>query len=183
VATIAWIDVAEYGWDANFRGEAHATAVALTQPESQRNPEAENLDDPNGGSFGLLQINGVHDPQATGTYPNKVPTQAWIEKMKNPAENMKAAFKIWEENEGFTPWGAFTRQLHVPWLPTAKVALDGRARIAKLAAALQTAIGQRDSIQAQLDTCVSSSSTEIQQLRAALDDANTRIAAALAALT
>lgn len=172
MAALAWIDVAQAAYLAGFRGDPHATAVALTQPESSRDPKATNLSDPNGGSFGLLQINGVHDPAATGTYPDKVPTQEWIARMYDPLENMRAAFQIWLSNgKTFKPWGAFTSGLHVQHLATAKVALDARARIERLETTNAAHVAARAELEAQLaatSTLLTAALNRIQKAREAL---------------
>jgi hypothetical protein len=148
---VPWIDLAFAAYTAGFRGEAHAIAVALAQPESGRNTDAVNSTDPNGGSFGLLQINGVHDPNATGTYPDKVPTAAWKELMKDPLENYKVAFKVWNSaSKSFNPWGAFTSGAHVPYLPEARIALDARARLARLETINLNHTAARAALQAEL---------------------------------
>jgi hypothetical protein len=171
LALVPWIDIADAGYQAGFRGEALATIVALAQPESGRNPLAVNKQvfataplpewdeatkalkrdpdtglywtkgDPNGGSFGLIQANGVHDPAATGIYPFKKPTQAWIDRMFQPGENLKQAHRVWTNaGQSFEPWGTFKFGLHKDFLVTAKVALDGRDRISKL----QIVLANRD---------------------------------------
>jgi hypothetical protein len=159
---VPWIDIATAAWEAGFRGDDMAIAIALSQPESQRNNDAVNHEDPNGGSFGLLQINGVHDPNATGVYPNLVPTQAWIDKMFQPKENYKAAFTVYSRaGKTFNPWGTYTNGAYLlKWhdpVDVAKVAMDGRQRIATVQMRL-------DSSQATLATTKTSLSTALAEL-------------------
>lgn len=158
---VPWIDLATAAYEAGFRGEAHAIAVALAQPESGRNTDAVNSNDPNGGSFGLLQINGVHDPNATGTYPNMVPTAEWKELMKSPVENYKVAFKVWNNaSRSFNPWGAYTSDLHMPYMATAKVALDARSRLARLDVINANHLAARAALQNELSEVRTQLSTE-----------------------
>lgn len=129
--TLPFIDIAAHAAAAGFSGVPLSIAIALTVPESGRDPLRDNLSDPNGGSFGLWQINGVHDPDATGVYPDKVPTQAWIDRMHDPAENARAAFAVWTRaGKSFLPWGTFQNRLHEPSLDAAKVAMDAMTRLA-----------------------------------------------------
>lgn len=80
-----------HGW----RGQ---TMVRCAIRESGLNPRAANWRDSHGGSFGLFQINGIHDP-SPGTYA----TRAWIQKMFNPYENIKVAVRL--ARGGLGPWG------------------------------------------------------------------------------
>ena len=63
-------------------------AAAIAMAESGGNPVDHNSSDPNGGSFGLWQINGVHadDMKAAGL-PN------W---QTDPLQNAEAAVMIWK---------------------------------------------------------------------------------------
>lgn len=136
---VPWIDIARHAYFAGFRGQALATAVALTLPESGRESTAANLSDPNSGSFGLWQINGVHDLAATGVYPDKVPSPEWIERMYDPQENAKAAYGVYIRSGGsFLPWTTFKNWKHLELRLSAHdaavISLDGRARVAALEA-------------------------------------------------
>jgi hypothetical protein len=150
VAQLPWLDIAELAFQAGFRGEPHAIVVALAQPESNRNPQAVNPTDPNGGSYGLLQVNGAADPDAAGTYPNLVPTEAWKQRMFDPAENLKAAYQIWLSNsqgeKNFKPWGAYTSNLHLASLDAARAAMDGAARLRQANARVAQFKAERDRI-------------------------------------
>jgi hypothetical protein len=79
----------------NWKGD---TMVRCVNRESGFNPRAANWHDSHGGSFGLFQINGIHDP-APGSYA----TKAWISKMMNPYENIKVAVRL--ARGGLGPWG------------------------------------------------------------------------------
>lgn len=213
---------AQAGWPS---GTPHATIVAIAQPESGRNPDAANrtvyapdplaswseaeakakrdpdtglywvAGDPNGGSFGLTQINGVHDPAATGVYPFRKPTQEWIQKMFVPGENLRAAKQVWESaGRSFLPWGTFKFGLHEPFMAIAKVALDGRARITKLQGQLDVLADIRIALEgqvtrlsselasareyaAQLETNASASSQQLAAANTKVAELEARIAA------
>jgi hypothetical protein len=74
------------------------TMIRCARRESGFNPRAANWRDSHGGSFGIFQINGIHDP-APGSYA----TRAWIAKMMVPAENIKVAVRL--ARGGLGPWG------------------------------------------------------------------------------
>lgn len=120
--TLSFITIAQLAWDAGFRGEDHSIAVALTVPESGRNPEAISPINADGSQDrGLLQINSVH-----GYDPDR---------LLEPAYNMAAAREVWER-QGWGAWTAYRNGLHRPSLDAAKVAMDARAQLATSAAAL-----------------------------------------------
>jgi hypothetical protein len=74
------------------------TMIRCAARESGFNPRAANWHDSHGGSFGLFQINGIHDP-ASGSYA----TRAWISRMMVPAENIRMAVRL--ARGGLGPWG------------------------------------------------------------------------------
>jgi hypothetical protein len=84
----------EFGYD--WRAEA---MIRCIRRESGFNARAANWGDPHGGSFGLTQINGVHDP-APGTYA----TRAWIQRMWDPVLNLRQAHRLMS-GSGLGPWG------------------------------------------------------------------------------
>lgn len=89
---------AEFG-----RGWLGQTMVRCARRESHFNPRAANWTDSHGGSFGLIQANGVHAP---GGYA----TKAWIQQMWNPVLNLRQAHKIYRAalrayGNGLQPWG------------------------------------------------------------------------------
>lgn len=79
------------GW----RGQ---TMVRCARRESGFNPRAANWHDSHGGSFGLFQINGVHN------VGYGYATKAWVARMMNPYENIKVAV-ILARRGGLGPWG------------------------------------------------------------------------------
>ncbi len=78
----------------NWRAEA---IIRCIRRESGHNAKAANWGDSHGGSFGLAQINGIHAPGGHA-YP------AWIRKMWDPVENLKAAHALMR-GAGLGPWG------------------------------------------------------------------------------
>jgi hypothetical protein len=160
VSPVPFFDIAKHAHAAGFRGEPHAIVVALAQPESSRIATAHNGADPNSGSFGLLQINGVHLNEG-GTLEGWTPDDLY-----DPAKNLLAAYKVWKANgESFEPWGAYVNGLHRPSLDAAKVALDGlsRWRAAEARAA-------------NLRVIVDARNLTIERLTEELADATSRIA-------
>jgi hypothetical protein len=166
MSQVPFFDIARYAHDAGFRGEPHAIIVALAQPESTRIPTAHNGADPFHGSFGLLQINGVHlEPGGT--------LEGWtIEDLYDPAKNLKAAFLVWKANgESFEPWGAFVNGLHKPSMDAAKVALDGFARWRVAESQKNFQLARANQYAADVDTAVAALALErdrIARAKAAL---------------
>lgn len=85
---------AEFGH--NWRAEA---MIRCIRRESGFNERAANWGDSHGGSFGLAQINGIHDPA-----PGKYATKAWIRRMWNPVENLRVAHRLMGKGN-LGPWG------------------------------------------------------------------------------
>lgn len=89
---------------------AAPTAAAISVAEASGVPDAKNLKDPNGGSYGLWQINGVHapggDPQ-TPT-PSGVP---WWQSMLDPNANAAEAVAVSNRGTDFTPWTSYSYQI------------------------------------------------------------------------
>lgn len=73
------------------------TMVRCMNRESGGNPRAANWGDSNGGSFGLLQLNGVHRWRSE--------TMAQFRaRMWNPVTHLIAAKRLFD-GSGFGPWG------------------------------------------------------------------------------
>lgn len=81
-----------------FPSYVENTMICIARRESGLNPRAANWGDSNGGSFGLFQMNGVHDP-TTRSHASKW----WINKMFNPVANTRAAYRLWK-GSGTGPW-------------------------------------------------------------------------------
>jgi len=75
------------------------TMVRCMNRESGGNPRAANWGDSNGGSFGLLQLNGVHRWRSE--------TMAQFRaRMWNPVTHLIAAKRLFDSS-GFGPWGGW----------------------------------------------------------------------------
>ncbi len=83
---------------------AVANAYAIAHPESGGNVQAFNPADPYGGSYGIMQINGVH-----GYDPNKL--------LNDPDYNFAAARQVHDGAGGFTPWSTYTNGSYANYLP------------------------------------------------------------------
>lgn len=111
------LSVAQEAYQAGFRGQALQTATAIALAESSGNPQAVNASDPNGGSYGLWQINGVHAPGGTAT-------PAWERQMFNPANNAAEAFAVSSQGTNFQPWSTYTSGAYRQYLPVASDAAN-----------------------------------------------------------
>lgn len=81
-----------HGWQAE-------AMIRCIRRESGFNPKAANWTDSHGGSFGLAQINGIHDPS-----PGKYATKAWIARMWDPVQNLRQAHRLMGKGD-LGPWG------------------------------------------------------------------------------
>lgn len=71
--------------------------VRIMWRESGGNPRAANYHDSNGGSYGLLQLNGAH--KWRGETLSQFQQRMW-----NPATHLAAARRLYN-GSGFGPWG------------------------------------------------------------------------------
>ena len=114
---LSWEEIAQIAYDAGFRGEDLITAVALTQPESGRNPSINNAGTNTNGTidYGLWQINDIHNPPIPGIY--------------DPVVNARFAYDIYRTaprggGYNFTPWSAFNAGRHTQWLDEARAGAE-----------------------------------------------------------
>jgi Lysozyme like domain len=97
--------VAQYAYNAGFRGTALNTAVAVAMAESSGNTSAYNPESaagtrPGSGSRGLWQIYGQAHPE----YNNA--------SMFDPQQNANAAFKVYSQaGNHFTPWSTYNQNM------------------------------------------------------------------------
>ena len=70
--------------------------VRIMQRESGGNPRAANYSDSNGGSYGLLQLNGVHRWRSETLAQFRA-------RMWNPSTHLAAAKRLYN-GSGFGPW-------------------------------------------------------------------------------
>jgi hypothetical protein len=87
---------------AGFTGQGLQTMLAIWQAESNLDTTAVNPNDPNGGSFGVAQINGAHFGER---WPGGIMTQLSAE---NPATAAAYSFYLSQGGTNFQPWGTFT---------------------------------------------------------------------------
>lgn len=118
-------------YNAGFRGWPLVVMTAIAGRESRWNPNAVNSTDPAGGSYGLLQINGSHNPNGG------VATTSWASQILQPEENARQAFALAGGNSlsnlgpwaltsspkaGYLPLPTVQGYSIAPYLPTAYVA-------------------------------------------------------------
>lgn len=106
------LEIAQAAYAAGFRGSALVTAIAIALAESGGNPNAVNSADPNGGSFGLWQINGIHASEFGS---------AWSQVL-NPVMNAQMAWAVSNHGTDWTPWTTFTSGAYAANLGVAQVA-------------------------------------------------------------
>ncbi len=111
-------DAASALYNAGFRGSALVTATAIAGAESNWNFSAQNLKDPNGGSFGFMQINGVHSPNSSNNG-----LQNWIGKQFDPLTNALEAFSVSNSGTNFEPWSTYTSGAYKQYLAQANQAV------------------------------------------------------------
>jgi hypothetical protein len=110
--TLSFDQTAQLAFNSGFRGSNLVTIVAIAAAESGLRSDAQNLSDPFGGSFGILQLNGSHfhtgntskscalDPQCAFDY----------------------AWGLSGHGTNFVPWGAYTNGSYTKFLSQAKTA-------------------------------------------------------------
>jgi hypothetical protein len=82
------------------------TLVVVALRESNCTPSAHNVNDPNGGSYGLLQINGYWCLPNTYWPIGWLQAQGLVDHCADlfiPENNLKAGLAIWR-NSGWAPW-------------------------------------------------------------------------------
>jgi hypothetical protein len=95
--------IAQYAYDAGFRGKSLTTAVAVALAESNGNPRAHNTVPPD-DSYGLWQINmyGSNGPDRRREYHLKSDDQ-----LLDPARNARAAWSISNHGTDWMPWSTY----------------------------------------------------------------------------
>lgn len=83
------------------------TFVAILEGESSLNTHAINSSDPNGGSFGIAQINGVHFGQQFRDHTGATRTMSESVAF-DPQLAMDYSYQLSGGGKNFRPWGAFT---------------------------------------------------------------------------
>jgi Lysozyme like domain len=90
-----------YAERAGFTGKSLQIIVAIAQAESGLNTTNFNPNDPNGGSFGVLQINGAHFGAA---WTGGVMSQA---QANDPQTAFDYAYYLSAQGTNFEAWGTF----------------------------------------------------------------------------
>jgi len=95
--------IAQYAYDAGFRGQSLTTAVAVALAESGGRPHSHNTTPPD-DSYGLWQVNmyGALGPDRRRDYHLKSDGQLF-----DPAVNARAAFSISSHGTSFQPWSTY----------------------------------------------------------------------------
>jgi hypothetical protein len=93
--------------NAGFSGQSLKDIVAIAMAESGGNTQAVNSNDPYGGSYGVLQINGAHFTSGTTTK----------ECAFDPQCSFNYAYQLSNGGANFRPWGTFTNGSYQRFLP------------------------------------------------------------------
>lgn len=96
--------IAQYAYDAGFRGQALTTAVAVALAESGGDPHAHNAEPPD-DSYGLWQVNmlGSLGPERRAAFHLESDAELF-----DPAVNARAAWSISGHGGSFRPWSTYT---------------------------------------------------------------------------
>ncbi|RZS38914.1 transglycosylase-like protein with SLT domain [Herbihabitans rhizosphaerae] len=124
MSTLSAQEIAQYAYDAGFRGRGLTTAVAVAFAESGGNPRAHNSTPPD-NSYGLWQINMLGDlgPARRDEFNLKSNRQLF-----NPARNAKAANKISSDGTNWQPWTTYTSGAYKQFLGKARKAARAVSR-------------------------------------------------------
>lgn len=152
IGTAVWLsidEVADLAYAAHYRGEALAIAIAVTKPESGRNPPPPLTDTGGwacataigdlalmtavwGPSVGCWQIRTLVAETGKGTVRDKLAL------LSSYAQQARGAYSISggntttgsaSPNSGWGHWSAWKQGLHLPWLAEARKAAERRMAI------------------------------------------------------
>lgn len=98
----------QYATNAGFVGAARDIIVAIARAESGGSTTAVNPNDPYGGSYGVLQINGAHFQSGTTTRLCAL----------DPQCAFNFAFGLSKSGTDFSPWGTYTNGQYRQYLNT-----------------------------------------------------------------
>jgi hypothetical protein len=111
---------ADYARQAGFSGNNLITMLAVAMGESDLFTQAINPTDPNNGSFGILQINGIHFGNRFG--PNGQYTMSQAAAF-DPQLAFLFSYELSNSGTNFSPWGAYTNLSYLQHIAAVKQAL------------------------------------------------------------
>ena len=92
------------GWPSDQLG----MLIAIAMRESRCQPDAFNPKDPNGGSYGVMQVNGFW-AQKTTAYPKgylqTMGVLTHVDELFDRKTNLRAALAIYQYSNGWRAWG------------------------------------------------------------------------------
>src|SRR4051794_30602915 len=113
MAVISPQQIAQYAYQAGFRGNSLNVAVAVALAESSGNTTAVNHNTNGSTDYGLWQINSVHSQYN--------PTLL----LSNPAYNASAAWDISSHGSNWNPWTTFATGAYLKYMSQASGATGG----------------------------------------------------------
>lgn len=99
--------IAQYAYNAGFRGKSLPVSVAVAMAESSGKTDARG---DGGWSIGLWQIYRKAHPQYSEAF------------LLDPQNNARAAFEVSGGGSTFTPWTMYKNGIYLMYMPTAEVA-------------------------------------------------------------
>jgi Lysozyme like domain len=100
--------IAQYAYNAGFRGKDLSVAVAVSKAENRTSDPSATHRNANGTTdTGLWQIN-------SSNYP--------VDAMKDPTANARAAYVLAHNARGWRNWTTYNAGIYLLWLPQAEVA-------------------------------------------------------------
>ncbi len=98
MSTLSRQQLQQYAANAGFTGASQNIITAIALAESGGNSDAYNPNDPFGGSYGVLQINGAHIVGGETTHACTL----------DPQCSFNFAFKLSNGGQNFNPWSTYT---------------------------------------------------------------------------
>src|SRR2546421_10624367 len=112
MAVISPQKIAQYVFNAGFRGNVLTIAVAVSLAESGGNTTATNHNTNGTTDYGLWQINSVHSQYSTAL-------------LFNPDYNAKAAWDISSHGANWQPWTTYNTGAYQRYMSQAQAATGG----------------------------------------------------------